>query len=166
MNSSVLRITNNGKYDADLEFALSSSVLEGSDIKKGVFLFEPEKVNLKMEQTEEIRVWAFPDAVQKFKDDLICMINNNPMPAIFKLQCDGVKPVVEVSSENIFFDRLLLRQSVTQQLKIKNICAIPVKWKLNGVEALPKDEFRIENTNGLLKPCQDTIVEITFTAVK
>mmetsp|Transcript_39419 Transcript_39419/g.35148 ORF Transcript_39419/g.35148 Transcript_39419/m.35148 type:complete len:418 (+) Transcript_39419:788-2041(+) len=96
VNSSVFRITNNGKFDAEVEFALSSSVLEGPEYKKGVFMFEPDRLSLKVDQTEDIRVWAFPDSVQKFKDDLICMIKNNPLPVVLHLQCDGVKPEVKV----------------------------------------------------------------------
>lgn len=63
------------------------------------------------------------------------------------------------------FDRLLLGQSFTQSIKIKNTCAIPVKWKLNGLEKLEK-EFNIQNTSGILRPTQETVVDVTFTAIE
>lgn len=63
------------------------------------------------------------------------------------------------------FDRLLLENKLTKTLTLKNVCAIPVKWKLSGVEALP-EEFQVSKTNGLIKPCKDEVVEITFIAKK
>lgn len=54
---------------------------------------------------------------------------------------------------------------MTKTLTLKNVCAIPVKWKLNGIEGLP-EEFQVSKANGMIKPCKDEIVEITFTAKK
>lgn len=48
------------------------------------------------EQRAEVRVWALPDQVEEFKDDLIIMIKNNPLPVIVPLKCLGQKPVLEV----------------------------------------------------------------------
>ena len=48
---------------------------------------------------------------------------------------------------------------------MKNVSAIPVKWNLAGVEALP-EEFEINKTNGMLKPHQEVVVDIKFSAIK
>ena len=165
VNSSVFRITNNGKFPAEIDFTLSSTVFEGPEYKKGVFIFEPEKLSLGVDQTEDLRVWAFPESSQLYKDQIICMIKNNPVPVIFDIQCTGVKPTVEVDTTTVKFERLLLNQSTTEKLKIKNVCAVPVKWNLKGVEKLP-EEFTIKQTNGLLRPTEEKIIEITFRALK
>lgn len=34
---------------------------------------------------KEIRVWAIPDEDKKFKDDLIIMIKDNPIPVIIPM---------------------------------------------------------------------------------
>lgn len=52
---------------------------------------------------------------------------------------------------------------MTKTLTLKNICAIPIKWKFSGVSELP-EEFTVSKTNGTIKPCKDEIVEITFLA--
>lgn len=61
-NSAKLRITNNGSYDALVTFALSST-LQGEELPPGKspFIIEPETMNLKVDQTEELTLWAFPD---------------------------------------------------------------------------------------------------------
>lgn len=63
------------------------------------------------------------------------------------------------------FDRLLLEKKLTKALTLKNVCSIPIKWKLTGVEGLP-EEFQVSKNNGTIKPCKEEQVEITFTAKK
>ena len=46
---------------------------------------------------------------------------------------------MEVDSDVVQFDRLLLEKQMTKTLKLTNTCAIPVKWKLNGVAELPEE---------------------------
>ena len=60
MNSSVFRITNFGKYKCFLEFDLSSSInhSESPEYKQGIFMIEPYTMELNLEETGEIRVWA------------------------------------------------------------------------------------------------------------
>lgn len=73
--------------------------------------------------------------------------------------------MVEVDQEIVEFDRLLLDKKLTKTLTLKNVCSIPVKWKLSGIEGLP-EEFQVSKSSGMIKPCKDEIVEITFTAKK
>lgn len=52
---------------------------------------------------------------------------------------------------------------MTKTLTLKNTSSIPIKWKLTGVEGLP-EEFEVSKTNGMIKPCKEEVVEISFTA--
>jgi len=89
----VFRITNSGRYKCELEFELSSTIhTENPDYKKDVFMISPNTMELGIEEQKEIRVWALPDVDQKFKDDLICMIKDNPTPMIIPMICQGAKP--------------------------------------------------------------------------
>jgi hydrocephalus-inducing protein len=55
-NSAEFRITNNGKYDLNVKFALEST-LAGEETEKSPFIYEPETMDLKIEDTENLRVW-------------------------------------------------------------------------------------------------------------
>lgn len=46
---------------------------------------------------------------------------------------------------------------------MKNVCSIPIKWKLNGVTELP-EEFQVSKTSGMIKPCKEELIDITFLA--
>lgn len=70
---------------------------------------------------QELRVWAIPNAAQKFRDEIIVMIKDNPTPVILPIQCLGSKPIVEIEEgEPVKFDRLLLKQSSRKEIRIKN----------------------------------------------
>lgn len=121
MNSSVFRITNAGKYKCFIEFDLSSTIhADNPEYKKDVFLIEPNNFTLDMDETGEIRIWALPDQDQKFKDDLICMVKDNPTPMIIPMTCLGARPMVEINvseegeMHKVEFERLLLNQSANR----------------------------------------------------
>jgi hypothetical protein len=38
----------------------------------------------------------------------------------------------------MIFTRILLNQTIKRHLKFKNTCAVPIKYKLNDIENLPK----------------------------
>jgi hydrocephalus-inducing protein len=140
-------------------------VEEGGTGEKSPFIIEPETMDLKVDETKHLTVFSFPDQAKLFKDEIICLLKDNPNPVIFSVQCLGAKPVVEVDQDVVEFDRLLLEKKLTKTLTLKNVSSIPIKWKLTGVEGLP-EEYLISKTNGTIKPCKEELVEITFTAKK
>lgn len=133
--------------------------------EKSPFILEPENMELAVDETKHLTVYAFPEKAQGYKDEIICLIKDNPNPILFSVGCLGSKPQVEVDQDVVEFDRLLLDKELTKTLTLKNTCAIPTKWKLSGVENLP-EEFNVSKTSGLLKPCKDEVIEITFKAQK
>lgn len=98
VNSSVFQISNNGKYDLQATFTLRSSlpVEEGGTGEKSPFILEPDTMDLKIDETKNLIVYAFPDQAKLYKDEVICLLKDNPNPVIFNVQCLGAKPVVEV----------------------------------------------------------------------
>ena len=65
------------------------------------------------------------------------MIKDNPNPAIFKLSTLGALPIIELDTDKVDFDRLLLNQSREKTVTIKNVSAIPINWKLDNLETMP-----------------------------
>jgi hypothetical protein len=89
-----------------------------------------------------LTVYAFSDKAQTFKDEVICLLKDNPNPVIFSVQSLGTKSVVKVDQEIVEFDRLLLDKKLTKTLTLGNICAIPVKWNMKGIAELPPRSLR------------------------
>lgn len=165
VNSSVLQITNNGKYKVEANFTLKSTLPldEGGAGEKSPFILEPDSMTLEIDETKILTVFAFPDHAKLYKDEIVCLLKDNPNPTIFSIQVLGAEPVIEVDQEVVAFDRLLLGKTLKKTLTLKNVSAIPAIWKFNGVDSLPS-EFKVSHTSGTLKPCQEQMIDITFEA--
>eukprot|EP00825_Cyclidium_porcatum_P002075 TRINITY_DN1095_c0_g1_i4.p1 TRINITY_DN1095_c0_g1~~TRINITY_DN1095_c0_g1_i4.p1 ORF type:complete len:1802 (-),score=468.45 TRINITY_DN1095_c0_g1_i4:3309-8714(-) len=168
VNSYTFRITNSGKFDDNIQFALMSSIMENNpEYQKGVFWLETEQMQIPYDDVEhEIRVWAIPDKEQKFRDEIIVMIKDNPIPVIIPLQCIGSRPKLDIiEGKSVIFDRLLLKQSGKKEIRLKNNGRIPCKWELVQAKPLP-EEFQLENTSGELKPTEEAVAIVNFKAIK
>ena len=78
--------------------------------------------------------------MEEFRDDLIIMIKNNPLPVIVPLKCLGQKPVMEVvKGDGLKFERLLLNQTSSQSIVLKNVSAIPLMWNLSGLDEIAEE---------------------------
>lgn len=150
----MLQITNNGKYKVEAAFTLRSSLPteEGGVGEKSPFILEPESMELEIDESKYLTVFSFPDQARLFKDEIVCLLKDNPNPTIFNIQALGAEPVIEVDTETVSFDRLLLGKKLVKTLTLKNTSPIPANWKLQGIDAL-REEFKVSHTSGTLKPC-------------
>ena len=165
-NYTEFRISNNGKYDLNVKFCLDSFLVSNNPkIIKSPFIFEPESMNLKIDETQSLKVWWIPDEAKVYKDKIVWLIKDNPNSVVFNVMWTGSKPNVKVDNPIVQFDKLLLNKPSKRTLKIKNDCQIPVKWLLRSNDPL-SPEYTISKTEGDLKPWQDTDIEINFCSEK
>jgi hydrocephalus-inducing protein len=164
VNSTTFDIINEGCFKANINFDLTSAIIEDPEYKKEIFSIHPNHMELQPGQTEKIRVWCIPDENRVYRDELVCMIEHNPTPFVIKMESTGASPVLSTSHKIIEFDRLLLNQSFTKVLTLKNIGLIPAKWKIGGLETLPP-EFQFSVTSGELRPTKEAQIEIKFSSV-
>jgi len=124
VNGTFFQITNNGKYDVSLNFTLRSSLPpeEGGPNEKSPFIIEPAEATLKIDETLNLQVFAFPDEAKVYKDEVIVLIKDNPNPAILQVQCTGAKPIVNVDFETVKFERALIGKNPQKDLRLKNDC--------------------------------------------
>lgn len=53
-------------------------------------------MDLKVGETQDITVWAFPKTLESIQDMLLGRIASNPTPVEFPISCVGAKPQVEI----------------------------------------------------------------------
>ncbi|KAK9824158.1 hypothetical protein WJX72_008157 [[Myrmecia] bisecta] len=102
-NTGKLHITNNGLFDLQAVFVLKSAdvpPVKGSAAKGGppppVFLFDPPAMTLKVGESADLTIFAFPRDLGEVQDTIVCRISDNPTPVEFTVCCVGAKPVVEI----------------------------------------------------------------------
>ena len=53
-------------------------------------------MDLKVGETQDITIWAFPKTLESIQDMLLGRIASNPTPVEFPISCVGAKPQVEI----------------------------------------------------------------------
>lgn len=120
-NTAKMRITNNGLFDLHVDFVLKTksepvdpkakkpAAKAGADKGKGagkgapagaqldgVFVLSPASMDLKIDETQELTVYAFPTEEGPVEDVIICQIKDNPVPVEFPISVVGASPKVHV----------------------------------------------------------------------
>jgi hydrocephalus-inducing protein len=177
-NQEKFRITNNGLFDLHIDFCFKD------DQEGKVFVVDPEFLDLPMDETQDITVYAFTEEEGDFSDKLICNIKNNPEPFEINLSCAGSVPNIVTDIEpamdeegnpiegppKVEFQRLLLRRKDTRVVTIKNTSLLPAKWRLQNVSEEEGfncgKELSILPTEGTLQPAQSQEITIGFHALE
>ncbi|XP_064239335.1 hydrocephalus-inducing protein homolog [Aotus nancymaae] len=110
-----------------------------NDVKANTYFLEPNTMVLKPNEKQILKVWAYPTSVGVFEDSIVCCINDNPEPAIFRLSCQGIRPELELEPRQLHFDRLLLHRQEARVVLLRNVTLLPVAWRITNLEHLGDD---------------------------
>ncbi|XP_031731518.1 hydrocephalus-inducing protein homolog isoform X1 [Anarrhichthys ocellatus] len=144
-NTEQLVIHNNSGLEAEVQFHFLH------DSQATTYLLEPPTMTLKPDQKQELTVWAYPTKLGQMNDSVVCQIKDNPELVIINLSCWGVRPELELDSKHFHFKRTLLHRRDTCCVALHNKTALPVSWRLQGVEELG-DEFSVPQDQGIIPP--------------
>ncbi|XP_028440234.1 hydrocephalus-inducing protein homolog [Perca flavescens] len=144
-NMERLVIHNNSELEAEVQFSFQH------DSQATTYLLEPPTMTLKPDQKQELAVWAYPTKLGQMKDSIVCSIRDNPELVIINVSCWGVRPELELESKHLRFDRTLLHRQESRSVTLHNRTALPVSWRLQGVEELG-DEFSLLQDEGIISP--------------
>ena len=158
-NHGTLNIINGSQTEIRVNICLRN------DLKGDVFFFEPSTMDIAPGQSQVLHVWAYPRSHNQFDDSLIISIKDNPEPYIYKLNCIGVRPELELDKKTISFDKLLLGRIEKREIKLKNPTHMPIAWKVVGIEGLG-DEFDIWPLEGIIDSFQEVFLNAEFCGVK
>ncbi|XP_053355859.1 hydrocephalus-inducing protein-like [Clarias gariepinus] len=158
-NTERLVIHNNSPMEAEVNFYLNR------DTKSTTFILDPLSMVLKPNERKELRVWAYPTTPGFIEDSVVCCIKENPEPAIFHISCSAVRPELEVERKQLNFDKIVLDRGETRSLCLRNPTALPVAWRLSGLEGLG-EEFSISQDRGIIMPHSVFSLLMHFQAMK
>jgi hydrocephalus-inducing protein len=113
----------------------------------------------------------------------------NSTDVVFPVRCEGARPSVDISSTEVFFERLVLGQSDKKTLTLTNKSPLPVAWSLgaytdvaadpataadvlptavgaSGLMVLNLDDIDFSPASGLLKPLATLDLTVNFRATQ
>ncbi|KAM9289560.1 hydrocephalus-inducing protein homolog [Morus bassanus] len=135
------------------------------DLKADTFLLDPPSMRLKPNEKQELSIWAYPTSAGLVEDNLVCCIQENPEPVVFRLCCEGVQVELGVSPKQVHFDKLLLHRRDSKTLFLQNSTPLPVAWRLSGLENLGED-FSVSQDEGIVGPRTEFGLHLYFKATK
>ncbi|NXT36809.1 HYDIN protein, partial [Pelecanoides urinatrix] len=135
------------------------------DLKADTFLLDPPSMRLKPKEKQELSIWAYPTSAGLVEDNLVCCIEENPEPVVFRLCCLGVQVELGVSPKQVHFDKLLLHRRDSKTLVLRNSTPLPVAWRLSGLENLGED-FSVSQDEGIVGPRTEFGLCLYFKATK
>ncbi|VEL33994.1 unnamed protein product [Protopolystoma xenopodis] len=103
-NMTQLLIHNPSPMSADIQFALLNDALSEH------FSVRPLSLTLPSGESHQVTIYAFPRAIGRVEDSLVCCIRENPEPVVFRLACNGVLPELEIDKRVLHFDRALIQR--------------------------------------------------------
>ncbi|XP_029289106.1 hydrocephalus-inducing protein homolog [Cottoperca gobio] len=156
-NTERLVIHNNSGLEAEVQFSFQH------DSQATTYLLDPPTMTLKPDQKQELTVWAYPTKLGQMKDSVVCHIKENPELVVIKLSCWGVRPELELENKHLHFNRTLLHRHDIRSVTLYNKTALPVSWRLQGVEELG-DEFSVPHDQGIISPNSSFPVSLHFKA--
>jgi hydrocephalus-inducing protein len=144
VHSDKFRITNSGLFDLHVDFGFEKgmpALQEGdegydpsADPPLPVFLCDPPSMDLAIDETQDVTVWAFPSGeaggTGTVSDKLVATIQDNPTPLVIPVSCIGARPTAEVNVEEVEFVRMLSDKQETKMIKVKNTGKIPFDFNV------------------------------------
>ncbi|KAM9376113.1 hydrocephalus-inducing protein-like [Pholidichthys leucotaenia] len=154
-NALKLVIYNNSDLEAVIQFHFQH------DGQATTYLLDPPTMTLKADQKQMLTVWAYPTTPGQIKDSIVCMIKDSPEPVIINLSCWGVRPELELESNHLHFDRILVNREDRRSVKMHNKTGLPVSWRLHSLEELG-DEFHVTQDQGIIPPNSSFPLSLEF----
>ena len=90
---------------------------------------------------------------------------DNPEPIVFGIQCQGVKPELQIDRKVINFEKVLLHRQTRQSLQLFNPTDLPIAWRVEGLENLG-DEFCANEESGVIYARSTFNFDLDFRALK
>ena len=156
-NSDKLHFANGGLFAAEVTLCFENE-------KERTFMVQPDNFTLQVGEKMDVTLLAQPDMVGEVKNAIIACVKDNPEPFRIDIMCVGSRPEVTLDGKKectLDFGRLLLRRHEEKHVVIKNICALPVKWKVVGSDKLPV-EMKLDSVSGVLEVGAEHTMGVAF----
>ncbi|PFH36000.1 hypothetical protein BESB_056510 [Besnoitia besnoiti] len=130
------------------------------------FFVFPSEVVVPRNGAGTIHVWSFPKAEGETRDTLLLSVKENPELTEIPLLARGALPKVSLDSDVIQFGRVLVGQTSTRVLTLKNVSPVPAKWSLLNLDSLQR-ALKIEPaTDGTLAAFEECRLSFSFFAAQ
>ena len=127
------------------------------------FILTETTLSIQKGETKSLQIYCFPTRPVDYKDELLCLIKNNPVPIQIGLYCKGCEPKIDLDIENLEFEKLIVNQSSTKSFRLRNSGEIPCSWTISNSSQIPK-QFVFIIVSGIIDKKQDVVINVNFSS--
>ncbi|CAM6101477.1 unnamed protein product [Calypogeia fissa] len=133
------------------------------DSNQALYTVHPAAMDLKIDQSLLLSLFCYPKegVTGKVSSKLLCKIKNCPEPLEYTVTCVVDTPRVELNSNVLDFQRVLIGKKRQEELIIRNISVLKLHWYTVGIEKMPAT-FSMSQTSGGLKAGESGTVFVAF----
>lgn len=106
-----------------------------------------------------------PMTTDVYQGRLEISVKDNPDPLSFSVVGEGCIPLLELSSNQYDFEKLLLEQTKTLKIELKNPGKLPTYWRLKGHQAV-SDNIAFNATEGIVDSMQSFALTAKYSSNK
>ena len=154
-----LHLINPTPFDAEVQCLFSDAA------PKNVWLLDQSTVVVPANGSADVLVGFNPQSPDVFRNTLYFNIKDNPESLSFTFVGEGCAPVIESTTENVDYDKLLVKQEKTMKIDLKNTGKIPAFWRIKGGNVLGPT-FSFSALEGILLPRKSTFIEVKYSSPK
>lgn len=132
---------------------------------KSPWVIEKPTLTIEPGQNAEFSFGIHPTQPDIYHNTVIFFIKDHPEPFTFQMGAEGCVPTIDINNFNLEFEKLLLNQTKTLSIDLKNTGKIPAAWRLKGQQQLGNN-FTFNCTEGLLNPRGSFTITVVFTSNK
>ena len=133
--------------------------------EKGVWVLEQTNVTIPPNDATDVFFGLNPAAAGIYKAQILVLVADNPEPFTFNVSAEGCLPIIEADCDNLDFGRLLLKQSKSLKLGLRNSGKLALFWHIKGAQQLG-DNFVFSAMEGTLTPNQTGSFELSYSSSK
>lgn len=133
--------------------------------KQPPWILEASSGTIEVGQSFQLYFGITPLVPNLYRNQLFVLIKDHPDPLSYAIVCDACSPVVEVNDTTLDFEKLLLTQTKTLKLELRNTGKLNAFWRLKNTNTLG-DTFKFSMLEGTLKPNAVVNVSVTYASQK
>jgi len=154
-----LKLTNISQFPAEITCIFSDNG------PKAMWTIDPQTQIIQPNSSCDFIVGVHPLVPELLKTLLTIFIKDQPDPIFISFTAEGCVPSIDLSSQSFEFDKLLLDQSRTLSIDIKNSSKLISAWRLKGLQTIGNC-FNLNATEGIINQKGSFVLKVGFSSAK
>jgi len=132
---------------------------------KSVWNIDSKSIRIPANESSFLTLSFCPLLPDTYKNTLSLFVKDNPDPFLYSIVADGCSPFLELSTNNLDFEKILTKQDKTLTIHMANNGKVATYWKIRSFSTLGPN-FEISSQEGIVNNQQSVSLSVKFSSSK